>query len=193
MTSSEQLASLVAERRTIKPQAYNGKTIADSTVKQILASANWAPTHGYTEPWRFVVYSGNSLKTLGEFLANRDQPNQKAEDFNETRYKRLQQMPQKASHVIGIAMRRGDNPNIPEVEEVCSVAMAVQNMWLTAHSLDVASYWSTGSRAYDDDLRDFFGFDERHNAMGFFYLGLTDAEPIPGRRLSGIEDKVDWK
>jgi nitroreductase len=187
------LASLIANRRNVKPETYNDKTIAPEVLQQILESANWAPTHGYTEPWRFVVYSGASLETLGNFLANLDQPDPTAEGFNQMRYDRLKDRPGLASHVLGVVMRRGDNPNIPEVEEVCSVAMAVQNMWLTAHSLGVSAYWSTGAKGYSDDLRDFFGLDDQHHAMGLFYLGYSDAEHPTGRRLSSIEQKVIFK
>lgn len=193
MTKTEMLSDLIENRRTVKPAAYNGKNLDKSVVEKILESANWAPTHGYTEPWRFVVYSGDSLIELGAFLAHLDQPDKTIKDFNETRYKRLLAQPSLASHVIGIAMRRGDNPKIPELEEVCAVAMAVQNMWLTAHALNVAAYWSTGGLAYTDELRDYFGFDAQHHAMGFFYLGLTDAEPLKGRRISSIESKTVWK
>ena len=47
-------------RRTIKPEQCIPGEIAESDVWKILECANWAPTHGYTEPWRFVVFSGNA-------------------------------------------------------------------------------------------------------------------------------------
>lgn len=184
------LAKHIATRRNIKPEAYNTQTISREVLMQILESANWAPTHGYTEPWRFVVYSGESLHALGSFLAELDQPDPEAEEFNQIRFDRLKGRPALASHVLGVVMRKGDNPKIPEVEEVCSVAMAVQNMWLMAHSLGVSAYWSTGAKGYSDALRDFFGLDEQHHAMGLFYLGYTDAGQPEGRRISRIENKV---
>lgn len=33
-------------------------------VEQILEAANWAPTHGRTEPWRFVVLSPTALQEM---------------------------------------------------------------------------------------------------------------------------------
>ena len=33
----------------------------------MLENANWAPTHRLTEPWRFVVFKGEGLKTLAKF------------------------------------------------------------------------------------------------------------------------------
>lgn len=188
-----QLRKAIEGRRTIKPDLYTGETIADTFVEEILEAANWAPTHGYTEPWRFVVYSGDGLARLGQFLADLDQPDADADDFNTKRYERLRERPTLASHVIAIGMKRGENPKVPEVEEICSVAMAVQNMWLTAHALGLASYWSTGHLAFMPEVRNFMGLGEADRSLGFFYLGRTTTEPKPGRRLSTIDDKVQWE
>lgn len=38
-------------------QDMNGLRVSDGEVEQILEAANWAPTHGKTEPWRFAVLS----------------------------------------------------------------------------------------------------------------------------------------
>lgn len=186
------LKEIISERRTIKPDQYTGEKVDDLLIQQILEAANWAPTHGYTEPWRFTVFTDDGLATLGDFLANYDQPNKDAEDFNQIRYDRLRNSPLKCSHVIGIGMKRGDNPKIPEIEEICSTAMAVQNMWLTAHALGLASYWSTGAKAFSPEMRELFGLGENDLSLGLFFIGKP-ANPNPtGRRLSGIEDKTQW-
>ena len=33
-------------------------------LEQMLEAANWAPTHGRTEPWRFVVLSPDALQEM---------------------------------------------------------------------------------------------------------------------------------
>lgn len=186
------LKNIIAERRTVKPNCFTGEKIDDSVIKQILESANWAPTHGYTEPWRFTVFAEEGLAKLADFYSKLDQPDPNAEDFNVTRFERLKTRSLKCSHVIGIGMKKGDNPKVPEIEEICSVAMAVQNMWLTVHSLGLAGYWSTGSLAFTDEMRDFFGLSEGDRSLGLFYLGKS-AEPHPaGRRVNSIEEKVRW-
>ena len=35
-----------------------------ATLEQVLEAANWAPTHGKTEPWRFTVLSPEGLDQL---------------------------------------------------------------------------------------------------------------------------------
>lgn len=187
------LRSIIAERRTVKPQDYNGERIDDHFIRTLLEEANWAPTHGYTEPWRFTVFSDEALPKLGQFLADLDQPNPQAEDFNEQRHQRLRERPALASHIIGIGMHPGNNPKVPEIEEVCATAMAVQNMWLSAHALGLAAYWSTGSFAFRDETRAYFGLPEGDRSLGFFYLGKTDKTPRPGRRITPIEEKTIWR
>lgn len=186
------LIDTIANRRTVKPDDYTGEKIPDALVKTVLEAANWAPTHGYTEPWRFTVFSEDGLASLGDFLANFDQPNKEVEDFNQVRYDRLRNRPLKASHVIGIGMKRGDNPKVPEIEEVCAVACAVQNMWLTAHSLGLASYWSTGSKAFSPEMKEFFGLEGEDKSLGLFYIGKSGKSHPEGRRLTSIEAKTSW-
>lgn len=187
------LKSIIAERRTVKPDTFSGELIDDHFINQILEQANWAPTHGFTEPWRFVVYKGEALKRLGRFLADYDQPDPEAEGFNQIRYDRIANRPVLASHVIAIAMKPGTNPKIPEIEEVSAVAMAVQNMWLMSHALGLAGYWSTGKVAFSDELRDFMALDDSHQALGLFYLGKPGKENPKGRRITDISTKVRWE
>ena len=55
------LQHIIQTRRTTKPHLMNGKQIPAEEVKEILQLANWAPTHGLTEPWHFVVYAGEKV------------------------------------------------------------------------------------------------------------------------------------
>jgi nitroreductase len=187
------LKEIISERRTLKPQDYSSEKVDDQFIQQILEQANWAPTHGYTEPWRFVVYKEEGRNRLGEFLAKYDQPDPEAEGFNAQRYQRLADRPMQASHVIGIAMAANTNPKIPEVEDLCAVAMAVQNMWLMSHALGLGAYWSTGKVAFSDEFRNFMGFDDSHQSLGLFYIGKPNRDNPQGRRISGIETKVRWE
>ena len=40
-------------------------------------------------------------------------------------------------------MQRDPKESVPEWEEIASVAMAVQNMWLMAQELNLGGYWSS--------------------------------------------------
>lgn len=187
------LRKIISGRRTVKPENYTGEKIDDEFIKVLLEGANWAPTHGYTEPWRFTVFKEMGLARIGQFLADLDQPDPQANDFNQQRYERLKNRPLNASHIIGVGMHHGNNPKVPELEELAATAMAVQNMWLMAHALGLGAYWSTGQLAFRDETRAFFGLPEGDKALGFFYVGKPAIQASKGRRISSIDDKVRWE
>lgn len=192
LPEARQALELIRSRRTRKPQEFTGERIPDETVMQLLEAANWAPTHGYTEPWRFRIFADAGLKRLGLFLAEQDQPETQDENFNPQRFEKLQNRPRAASHVIGIGLQPGHNPKVPEIEEISAVAMAVQNLWLLAHASGYGGYWSSGQMAYTDATRRFLELPEGARSLGFFYLGCPSEPPKEGRRLSPIEQKITW-
>ncbi len=184
------LNEIIENRRTVKPERYTGEIVPDSAVWEILKSANWAPTHGFTEPWRFVVFAGDKKTELLNFLNNFDDA---ATGPNEVRNEKRKASFDATSHIIAIGVKRGENPKIPETEELLSVGMAVQNMWLTTFNLGFGGYWSTGAVGFSNQLRDFMGLGENDKALGFFYLGVPVADLPLGRRITPIEAKVTWR
>ena len=44
--------------RTHPPRPLRAQLVPRAVVDKCLEAANWAPTHGKTEPWRFVVFQG---------------------------------------------------------------------------------------------------------------------------------------
>ena len=56
------LSQIIKTRRTIKPNLFNGRKIPDEQINQLLELADWAPTHAYTEPWRFKVFAGEKVQ-----------------------------------------------------------------------------------------------------------------------------------
>jgi nitroreductase len=193
MKMDEQLAQLIKNRRTVKPAAMNGRRIPDETVEQLLALANWAPTHGYTEPWYFTVYSGDGVKRFCAAHAELYKTYTPAAQYISGNYEKLLHQGDLASHIIAICMKRGDNPKIPEIEEIAAVACAVQNMWLGATALGLAAYWGSGGMTYTPAMQDYLGLRDQDKVLGFFYLGYTD-QPVPeGRRLKPIAEKVKWE
>ena len=49
---------LIRSRRSIFPKDLSGMPVPRHLLARGLEAANWAPTHGKTEPWRFVVFAG---------------------------------------------------------------------------------------------------------------------------------------
>jgi len=178
----------IKTRRAVFPAQYNGQPISREEILNILESANWAPTHKRTEPWRFKVFHGISQVALGKFLA--ETYKQTAVNFSEFTYNKFMENPVKAGCVIAICMQRDPAQSLPEWEEIAATAMAVQNMWLTAHAMQLGAYWaSPGIIKYMDK---FIDLNPGEQCLGFFYLGKYDADLPEGTRKSTIEEKTVW-
>ncbi len=183
---------LVRTRRSIFPTDYSGERVDDSIVSQMLENANWAPNHRLTEPWRFTVYTDDGLKKLGEIQAKVYKEVTEVDGtFSEKKYHNLLNKPASASHVIVVGMKRDPQFSVPEIEEVCAVACAVQNMYLTAAAYEVGCYWGTGGITYFEESKEHFGLGKEDKLLGFFYVGIPNKWPISTKR-GEIEDKVRW-
>lgn len=187
------LTNIIEQRRNIKPFSMNGKKIPDEQIEQLLKLADWAPTHGYTEPWYFAVYAGDAVKRFCAAHAEIYKANTPPEKFAIGNYEKLQQQGDLSSHIIVICMKRGTKPGIPELEEIVSVGCAAQNLWLGATALGLAGYWGSGGMTFHPAMKEYLSLREEDKVLGIFHLGYTD-EPIPeGRRLKPMEEKVKWE
>ncbi|MCU0448180.1 MAG: nitroreductase [Microscillaceae bacterium] len=189
--NQEEFNRLIKTRRSVFPAQYSGEQVAPQIIEQMLENANWAPTHGLTEPWRFVVFSGAGIQKLADFQAQVYQQTTPAEKFEETKYEKLRNNPRRASHIIAIVMKRQESGKIPEVEEIEAVACAVQNMYLTATVYGVGAYWTSGGITYRPEAKDFLGLGEADKLLGFFYVGQI-AKPSPQGNRKPIAEKVTW-
>lgn len=182
---------LARHRRSTFPDQFEaGKKVDDAIIKEILINATWAPNHGRMEPWQFTVFSGEGLARLAEFQSELYK-DEAGENFKEITYKKLQQNPLKASHVIAIGMKKTPNKNIPETEDIAAVACAVQNMYLSVTAYGLGGYWTTGGVTYKEKAKSFFGLGEADRLLGFFYIGHI-AIPSAGATRLPLEEKVKW-
>lgn len=183
---------IIQERRSLYTNMFSDEPVDDEIVEKMLQNSNWAPTHKLTEPWRFMVFKGNGLKELAEFQAGLYKKRAEVKgEFDQSKYDKLMAKPGECSHIIAIGMQRHEI--VPEVEEICAVACAVQNMWLTASAHKVGCYWSTGGVTFYDEAKPFFGLEEKDKLLGFLFIGKPKTEKWPRGKRKPAEDKVVWR
>ena len=178
---------VIRSRKSVYPAQYIDKPISKEIIEELLENANHAPTHRLTEPWRFKIFMGDSRKRLGDFLAN------KYKDINteyvQGKYEKIQSNPLKAGAVLGIILHRDPEERVPEWEEVASVAIAVQNIWLACDQYGIGGYWSSPSLA--QHLGEFVAMKENERCLGFFYLGHYEKNDKILKK-GPIEEKIEW-
>lgn len=190
--NTQEINNLISSRRSVYPTMYSGEIIKNDIIIQILENANWAPTHRLTEPWRFTIFTGQGINKLAGFQSNLYKRKSDVNDsFDENKYLKLLNKPLLSSHIISIGMKRDEKECVPEVEEIASVACAVQNMCLTATAYGVGCYWGSGGVTYYEEAKHFFGLKENDKLLGFLYLGIPKSKWPHGKRNS-INTKVNW-
>lgn len=182
------LSDIIKRRRSIFPVSYTNEEVPVSVIKQILESANYAPTHKLTEPWRFIVFRNEGKIKLGNELARLYKEATPAHQFLQKKYDSIIEKAAQSSCVITLNVKLNSD-KIPEWEELAALACAVQNMALTAEALHVGAYWS--SPGMITELKTYLNLDETEKCFGLFYMGYHNEEPR-GAKRTPIEEKIKW-
>ena len=187
-----EINELIRERRTIYPEQFSDRKVHKEQVENILTNAQWAPTHGNTQPWRFKVFMEEGLVTLSDFLAKTYLELTPQELQNDMKLSKLLNRPLKSSVVIAVCMERQPEEKIMEMEEIEAVACAIQNMHLTATAYGLGGFWSTPKIIYSSQMNDFLKINEKDKCLGLFYIGYPSIE-WPKAHRKPLEYTTEWK
>ena len=139
-------------------------------IQRLLDAAVAAPNHHLTEPWRFVVLTGDALKDLGEvFAAHMERTGGNAELARD--------LPQRAPVIITVIDHpKVADPHVPEIEDHYAIGAAIQNILLAAHNDGLAAMIRTGPYARMPEVLEHLGVEHGELIAGFIYVGY----PVPG-------------
>jgi nitroreductase len=158
-------------------------------IEKLLGAAVQAPNHYHVRPWRFVVLTGRSREALGEVMAQtmkRQNP-----DLPDSGMAIERAKPLRAPVLIAVAVERSTDPRVLEIENICAVAAAVENLLLAAHAEGLGAMWRTGSAVRDPAVKKFLGLSPDHELISFVYIGYPDMIPSDAERPS-FEDRITW-
>lgn len=182
---------IIKNRRATPPRFLRGDNIEKEKIRRLFENANWAPNHKETEPWRFIVFQGESKQQLAEGIITALQEKYDAgENVNLQKAAKLKENLSRVPLAIAIVMQRDAVQRLPEWEEVAAVSMAVQNMWLTATEMGLGAFWA--SPPFLPLLHETLGVKQNQRLLGFFFVGNISMDfPSPGRGT--VEEKIEWR
>lgn len=185
---------IIRGRRTVR--AYTSEQISDEALESVLEAAIWAP-YGSSEPsWRFtVLQKPEHLETLRTTMraALAAMPEESLNYRAKHRAKAAAQNPDfnffyQAPTLIIVSNER-DYPNA-----LADSAVAMQNMFLTAHVLGLGTCWINQIVWVDDAknnpavraLLSSWGIPENHHVYGSVALGYPSSTPSPRPRKTDV-------
>lgn len=195
IASHEQISALIRHRRSIKPVDLDAaREVERGLLTQILEDATWAPTHGLTEPWKFIVHQGTARQRLAETMQRVYRDTTPAHEFREDKMKKMSENPLLAPVVIACVMERRGGAKIPEIEEIEAVACALQNLQLSATAAGLGCYWSSPPLLCTRDFADWLGIGAEDKCVGLIYLGWPRAGlNWPRSVRQPVETKTVWR
>ncbi|WP_261800178.1 nitroreductase [Paenibacillus sp. PAMC21692] len=165
-----------------------------AVIEELLEAASWAPSHFNTQPWRFIVMTGDGRAALGEGYANVAKagwPEMSAEEL-EAKLQKERAKAYRSPVVIAAVYSKSDDARAVYSEELAAAQAAVQNLLLSAHAHGLGAIWRSGEPMYNPLMRSALGLTEgKEEITGLIYLGYPDMAP-PAQKRAPIAEKTVW-
>lgn len=171
---SPELLDYLTRRRSVPVKDMTEPGPTDEQIKTIISAACRIPDHGKMFPWYFIVFRGDTRIQMGKILKTallKKEPDAIQEKLiqEENRFLR-------APVVIAIVSRIRPGKH-PQWEQILSAGAAGQNLCLAANALGFGTNWLTEWYAYDENVRQALGLDDRDRIAGFIYIGTPGKMP----------------
>ena len=195
------ISDLIKTRRAIR--RYQDRPIPREQIEQLLDLAHWAPSAHNRQPWRFAVLTQHAdrarlARAMGERLredrtADGDPPDEIERDVARS-YARITGAPV----VIVACLSMVDMDTYPDrrrnrnewIMAVQGVSMAVQNMWLAAHSQGLAMCWLCAPLFAPNVVRETLNLPPDWEPLGLMTLGCPAEEKTRTRKP--LAESVIW-
>jgi nitroreductase len=183
----EKMLELIQSRQSISE--VKPDPVPKELIERLLSAAVQAPNHYKVRPWRFVVLIGSARERMGEVLAHSFA--EKFPDVPASALDKERARPFRAPLIIAVGVDKPSEPKVLEIENICAVAAAVENLLLAAHALGLAAKWRTGNDASDPRVKEFLGFAPDQSIISLLYIGYPAFDPQPVTR-PGFEERTVW-
>lgn len=187
-----EINDLIRSRRTIYPEQFSDRKVHKEQIELLLSNAQWAPTHGNTQPWRFHVFIEGGRQKLSTFLGETYLNLTPVEQQDDAKLAKLLRRPLLSSTVVAISMKRQETEKILEIEEIEAVACAIQNLHLSCTAYGLGGFWSTPKLIYSPEMKTFLGLSEKDKCLGLFYIGYPNIDWPEKVHRRPLEYNCSW-
>lgn len=178
--------ALITSRQNILPKCLSAPGPSATQIEQLFRAAAAAPDHARLRPWRFVLVPEHKRADLAEVFAqallDRDASATLAQiaAAREKAYRAPLLM-------LAVACLGPREPDVPMLERMVSLGCAIQNMLLSAHSMEFGSGLTSGQAMSSARMRKLFQLQAGEEAVCFINVGTASKRKPPSLRPEPFE------
>ncbi|MDF2938652.1 MAG: nitroreductase [Paenibacillaceae bacterium] len=168
------VADMIRDRRTVR--LFREEPVSQELLERLLNVAVWAPNHMNRQPWRFILFQGESRKTFAQAMVATYSPEERGK-YGEAKQQYLEQVP---AHLI-IVMKEDPRQKVWD-EDYAAVCCLIQNFQLAAWEAGLGVVWKTNHYGYYPEFRDTVGVKLGEKIAGILHIGYPRVVPQPIER-----------
>ncbi|ASS77137.1 nitroreductase [Tumebacillus algifaecis] len=181
---SSSLAQLIKERRSV--HSFEDREVPIDLVMEMLETAIWVPNYHLTQPWRFIISSGQGKRTMAEAVRTikemRESDPAKKQETGERFYSRIMSLPM----IITVVMRESTNL-ITREEDYASTSCVIHNLSLLAWEQGIGMVWETYPWLLEAVFREAMGILPGEKVLGNLHVGYPKHIPAAKPRIPASE------
>lgn len=190
------LHAVLSARRDVR--RFRPDPVPPALLRRVLAAGHQAPSVGHSQPWRFIVVTGQAARDRAALLADRERLRQ-ADLLTPDRRARLLDLQLDGIREAPAGVVVACDRRVPAAgvlgragfadADMWSCACAVQNMWLAARAAGLGLGWVTLFQPAD--LAALLHLPPGVETLGWLCLGWPDERPpAPGLERRGWSRRV---
>jgi len=187
-----ELFEVIRTRRSIRK--YKDEVPAKSKIEKVIEGANWAPSDGNSQPWKFYVVKGEVVDGIcDEFYSHAKEHIPNASYIPEEKKQPMLEYAKDFGgapvHII-VSYEIEEDP-IKDEEALMGASAAVQNLMLTAADQNLGTVWIAGHVAHSEKVKELLNLSDSEKIAGIVPIGIPDMD-LPLKERQDSKEKTEW-
>lgn len=184
------LTQLIKSRRSIK--RFSDREVSTQLITDLLDIAVWAPNHHLTQPWRFILFTGEGREKFAnavrEWKMSKEPNPSKKQEEGDKLYQKLMGNPA----FLLVVME--EHPILSKREEdIEATSCLIQNFSLLAWEQDLGMTWHSQGWLHEPIVRDAIGIKPGERIIANLHMGYAEMIPkaqprTPAKELLTVVD-----
>jgi nitroreductase len=179
-----ELSQLMKERRSV--YVFEDREVEVGLVGELLDASIWVPNHGMTQPWRFIVVTGEGRQAMAE--ANRALAGKWEQDADKKAEKGQKAFDTIMSVPLFLTVVMKEDPRLGVREEdYASTCCIIQNFSLLAWERGIGVVWKTYRLMHQPEFRDALAIMPGEKVVGVLHVGYPAKIPTVQPRIAATD------